>query len=155
DLHAQWARVRRHRLWRRQERRAFGKRDRRVRAAALGETGQSTAASHLDMPRLLSLNVGLPKEIPAGGEPISSGIWKASVTGPVMVRATNPDGDRQADLTVHGGPNKAVYGYPSEHYAFWRKELPGAELPPGAFGENLTTEGLTEEDLRIGDEVAI
>ncbi len=72
-----------------------------------------------------------------------------------MLRATNLDGDRQADLSVHGGPNKAVYSYPSEHYACWRKQLPGHELPWGAFGENFTTEGLLETDLSIGDRYRI
>jgi MOSC domain-containing protein YiiM len=67
-----------------------------------------------------------------------------------MLRTLNLDGDRQADLTVHGGPYKAVYAYPSEHYAYWRGELPGMELPWGMFGENFTTEGL-DESVRIGD----
>ncbi len=68
-----------------------------------------------------------------------------------MLRATNLDGDRQADLSVHGGPNKAVYGYPSEHYAYWREQLPGYALPWGALGENFTTEGLLETEISIGD----
>ena len=72
-----------------------------------------------------------------------------------MLRTTNLDGDRQADLTVHGGVNKAVYGYPSEHYDYWRKELPGVDLPWGALGENFTTEGLLESDLCVGDEYRI
>ena len=68
-----------------------------------------------------------------------------------MIRELNLDGDAQADLTVHGGAAKAVYGYPAEHYEFWRRELPGVDLPWGAFGENLTTEGLTEEAVHAGD----
>ncbi|MGO9087955.1 MAG: MOSC domain-containing protein [Candidatus Sulfotelmatobacter sp.] len=71
------------------------------------------------------------------------------------MRTLNLDGDRQADLSVHGGPFKAVYGYPSEHYAFWRRELPGMSLPWGMFGENFTTEGLAENDLHIGDRLQI
>jgi len=73
------------------------------------------------------------------------------VAGPVAVRALNLDGDRQADLTAHGGREKAVYAYPSEDYAYWRAELPGVALEPGAFGENLTTEGLLEDDVQVGD----
>ena len=75
--------------------------------------------------------------------------------GPVQLRTLNLDGDRQADLAVHGGPFKAVYAYPSEHYEFWRKELPGTQLPWGMFGENFTTEGLFEKDLHIGDRLQI
>lgn len=67
----------------------------------------------------------------------------------------NLAGDRQSDLRVHGGPYKAVYLYPFEHYAYWQEELPDADLPYGAFGENLTTEGLTEDALHIGDQVRI
>jgi MOSC domain-containing protein YiiM len=69
----------------------------------------------------------------------------------VRVTALNLAGDEQADLTVHGGPSKAVYVYPSEHYEFWRKELPQTKLPWGMFGENLTSEGLSESDLNVGD----
>ena len=71
------------------------------------------------------------------------------------MRTLNLDGDRQADLTVHGGPFKAVYAYPSEHYEFWRQELPGTQLPWGMFGENFTTEGLMEHELHIGDRLQI
>lgn len=85
------------------------------------------------------------------GEPVSTGIFKEPLKGRATVRALNLDGDRQADLTVHGGPAKAVYAYPSEHYDFWRGELPETELPWGMFGENLTTEGLSETDVHIGD----
>jgi len=101
--------------------------------------------------RLVSLNVGLPREVAWHGKPVSTGIWKRPVEGPVMVRTLNFDGDRQADLTVHGEPDKAVYAYPAEHYGFWRRELPELDLPWGAFGENLTTEGLDEESVAIGD----
>ena len=101
--------------------------------------------------RLLSVNVGRPRLVSWRGRTVSTGIWKTPVSGPVRVRSLNLDGDRQSDLSVHGGPDKAVYGYPSEHYAFWREQLPDAELPWGVFGENLTTEGLFEDRLCIGD----
>jgi MOSC domain-containing protein YiiM len=79
------------------------------------------------------------------GATINTGIFKEPLAGRVMLRRLNLDGDRQADLSVHGGPFKAVYGYPSEHYGYWRKELPDANLPWGVFGENFTTEGLAED----------
>lgn len=85
------------------------------------------------------------------GEPVSTGIYKKPVAGRVMLRRLNLDGDRQADLTVHGGPTKAAYVYPAEHYEFWRAELPGVELPYGMFGENFTAEGFREDAVRIGD----
>lgn len=105
--------------------------------------------------KILSINVGLPKEIFYEGKMIRSGIFKVPVVGPVQVNALNLVGDQQADLTVHGGPSKAVYVYPSEHYAFWRKELPEVEFPWGSFGENLSTEGLLEKDLNIGDRLCV
>ena len=89
------------------------------------------------------------------GEPVSTGIFKEPVTGRVMMRTLNLDGDRQADLTVHGGPEKAVYGYPSEHYEFWRRELPDMDLPWGMFGENFTTEDIFETETHIGDKFRI
>jgi MOSC domain-containing protein YiiM len=89
------------------------------------------------------------------GEPVSTGIFKEPVHGRVMMRTLNLDGDRQADLSVHGGPEKAVYVYPSEHYAFWKRELPDMELPWGVFGENLTTEGMFETEINIGDRFRI
>jgi MOSC domain-containing protein YiiM len=85
------------------------------------------------------------------GQPVSTGIYKTPVGGRVMLRTLNLDGDRQADLTVHGGPEKAAYAYPSEHYGYWRDELPGTELPWGVFGENFTTEGLDESSVHVGD----
>jgi MOSC domain-containing protein YiiM len=101
--------------------------------------------------KVLSVNVGLPREVEWKGITVSTGIFKEPVAGPVAVRRDNLDGDRQADLTVHGGPNKAVYGYASEHYPYWRKQFPNMELPWGVFGENLTTEGVSEDSLHIGD----
>ena len=101
--------------------------------------------------RVLSVNLGLPREVEWRNEPVTTAIHKAAVSGPVRVRRLNLDGDRQADLSVHGGPDKAVYVYPSEHYPFWKEELPGVALPWGAFGENLTVEGVNETAVRVGD----
>ena len=101
--------------------------------------------------KLISLNVGLPRIVESNGEPVTTGIFKEPVQGRVMLRTLNLDGDRQADLTVHGGVSKAVYGYPVEHYEFWKRELPEMDLPHGMFGENFTTEGLLEDQLNIGD----
>jgi MOSC domain-containing protein YiiM len=105
--------------------------------------------------KVLSVNVGLPRTVEYNGEPIATGIYKDPVEGVVRVGELNLNGDRQADLTVHGGYYKAVYAYPSEHYPFWRSEYPDMELPFGMFGENLTTEGLTERDVIIGDRFRI
>jgi len=101
--------------------------------------------------KLISLNVARPRLAVYKGNTISTGIFKQPVSGRIVLRTLNLDGDRQADLSAHGGPFKAVYGYPSEHYEFWRHELPGMELPWGIFGENFTTEGLNEHELHIGD----
>jgi len=105
--------------------------------------------------RVVSVNAGLPREVVWKGRAVRTGIFKDPVEGRVAVRALNLDSDRQADLTVHGGVSKAVYVYPSEHYAYWREELPGVELPWGMFGENLTTEGLLEGAVGIGDRFRI
>lgn len=105
--------------------------------------------------KLLSVNVSLPRKVAYMGRPITTGIFKEPVEGRVMVRRLNLDGDRQADLSVHGGPDKAVYAYPAEHYDYWRGELPDMELPWGMFGENLTTEGLLEDQVNIGDRFRI
>lgn len=105
--------------------------------------------------QVISLNVGLPRVVESHGEPVVTGIFKEPVAGPVMLRTLNLDGDRQADLTVHGGISKAVYAYPLEHYEFWRRELPDMELPHGMFGENFTTEGLLENDLNVGDRFSV
>ena len=101
--------------------------------------------------RILSINVGQPREVQAGNRRVLTSIFKTPVQGPVALRRYNIEGDHQSDLTVHGGPNKAVYLYPSEHYPFWAAQLPDMPLPPGAFGENLTTEGMLEEEVHIGD----
>src|SRR5438132_4420230 len=100
--------------------------------------------------KILSVNVGLPREVAWQGKLLTTGIFKAPVKGPVMLRRLNLDGDGQADLTVHGGVSKAVYAYPSEHYAFWRAEFAAMDLPFGMFGENLTTEGLLEDAFTSG-----
>jgi len=101
--------------------------------------------------RVVSLNVGVPREVAWKGKSVLTGIFKAPVEGRRRVERVNFEGDGQADLTVHGGIHKAVYGYPSEHYAFWGGELGRDDLGWGEFGENLTTEGLHEAEVRIGD----
>lgn len=106
------------------------------------------------MNKVISVNVGLPTELVSGDRSITTGIIKTPVSGPVRVRTLNLDGDGQADLTVHGGVDKAVYLYPSEHYEFWQQEL-GQKLPWAAFGENLTVAGLLETNVGIGDQLAI
>lgn len=105
--------------------------------------------------RVRSLNVARPRLVAWKGQTFSTGIFKQPVQGKVMMRRLDFDGDRQADLSVHGGPYKAVYAYPVEHYSFWRKELPEMDLTWGAFGENLTTEGLDEAGIHIGDRFRI
>lgn len=105
--------------------------------------------------RLVSVNVGLPRDVTWRGKVVTTGIFKEPVSGRIRLRRLNLDGDRQADLTVHGGPYKAVYAYPAEHYAYWRQQLPDRDLPWGTFGENLTIEGLSEDTVRIGDRLRI
>ncbi len=105
--------------------------------------------------RLVSVNVGEPRIVPFHEQQVATSIFKSAVAGPVFLRHLNLDGDRQADLTVHGGRKKSVYAYASEHYDFWRAEFPEMDLPWGMFGENLTTEGLLEQDACIGDELRI
>ena len=105
--------------------------------------------------KLISLNVARPRLAVYKGTTINTGIFKEPVTGPVQLSTLNLEGDRQADLSVHGGPHKAVYAYPSEHYAYWHKELPGVNLPWGMFGENFTTSGLSEDELHVGDRFQI
>jgi MOSC domain-containing protein YiiM len=101
--------------------------------------------------RIVSVNVGLPRTVTWKGRSVTTGIFKSPAGTRLWMGTLNLDGDRQADLRVHGGRSKAVYVYPSEHYAYWREELPGVELPWGMFGENLTTRGLLEGDVNIGD----
>ena len=105
--------------------------------------------------RLISVNVGRPKDVDVKGRVVRTSIWKSPHAGRLRVAASNIEGDEQSDLAVHGGIYKAVYSYPSEHYEYWRGELPGADFPWGVFGENLTTEGLLETDACIGDRLEI
>jgi len=105
--------------------------------------------------KLVSVNIGLPREVTWRGRPAATAIYKQPVQGPVALRKLNLDGDRQADLTVHGGEHKAVYCYPLAHYDYWRRELPGQELPMGVFGENFTTDGLLEDSVHLGDRFSI
>jgi MOSC domain-containing protein YiiM len=105
--------------------------------------------------KLISVNVGLPRDITVGGKIVRTSIWKYPVEGKVHVSTLNLDGDQQSDLSVHGGVDKAVYLYPSEHYSYWRAQLPDAELPWGAFGENFTTEGVLEDHTKIGDHIRV
>jgi len=105
--------------------------------------------------KIFSLNVGVPREVQWHAGSVVTGIYKQPVEGRVALRRLNLDGDRQADLTVHGGPYKAVYCYPHEHYAYWKKALPGRDLPIGVFGENFTTEGMLEADVHLGDQFAV
>ena len=100
---------------------------------------------------ILSVNVGLARPVTSGGQTVTTGIFKAPVSGRIRVRELNLEGDGQADLSVRGGPNKAVYAYPTEHYAYWRGELDRTDLPWEVFGENLTIEGLLEDEAHIGD----
>ena len=103
--------------------------------------------------KLITVNVGRSQEIDWRGRRVRTSIWKNPVEGRIRVNRLNLDGDQQSDLSVHGGAEKAVYVYPSEHYAYWARELPGVDLPRGAFGENFTTEGILEEGIKIGDRV--
>jgi len=115
--------------------------------------------------RLVSVNTGFPQEVIWHGRMVTTGIFKEPVKGRVALRKLNLDGDRQADLTVHGGEHKAVYCYPLAHYDYWKKELPGRELPMGMFGENFTIDddgkGLLggqkslEESVRLGDRFSV
>lgn len=101
--------------------------------------------------KLISVNVGTPRGVTLKQRTITTGIFKEPVKGRVMMRKLNIDGDKQADLSVHGGADKAVYVYPKEHYEYWQEKLQRMKLPWGMFGENLTTEGLLENTVRIGD----
>ena len=105
--------------------------------------------------KLICISVGRPRQVTWRGKSVTTSIWKSPVEGEVRVTTLNLQGDEQSDLSVHGGADKAVYVYPSEHYAYWRAELPGADLPWGGFGENFTTEGLLEEHVRIGDRLRV
>jgi MOSC domain-containing protein YiiM len=105
--------------------------------------------------KLISVSTGLPREATWHDRAVATGIFKQPVAGRIALRKLNLDGDRQADLTVHGGEYKAVYCYPGEHYDYWRRELPGHELPTAIFGENFTSDGLLEDAVHIGDRFSI
>jgi MOSC domain-containing protein YiiM len=105
--------------------------------------------------KLVSVNTGLPREVMWHGRSVTTGIYKQPVEGRVALRKLNLDGDRQADLSVHGGEYKAVYCYPVAHYGYWKKELAGRELPMGIFGENFTTDGLSEDSVHLGDRFSV
>ncbi len=105
--------------------------------------------------KIVSLNVGLPREVMWHGGAVTTGIFKEPVAGRVALRTLNLDGDGQADLSVHGGEYKAVYCYPVAHYGYWKKELAGRELPMGMFGENFTTDGLSEDSAHLGDRFSV
>jgi MOSC domain-containing protein YiiM len=105
--------------------------------------------------KIVSLNVGLPREVTWHGRRVETGIFKEPVAERVALRKLNLDGDRQADLEVHGGAYKAVYCYPQEHYAYWKKELAGRNLPFGMFGENFTTDGFCEDQVHLGDRFSV
>jgi MOSC domain-containing protein YiiM len=105
--------------------------------------------------KLVSVNVGLPKEVLSLGKVVRTSIWKSPVEGRVRVSKLNLQGDQQSDTSVHGGLEKAVYAYPSEHYSYWGSQLPDTDLPWGAFGENFTTEGLLEGQMGVGDSLRI
>lgn len=104
---------------------------------------------------VVSLNVGLPRLVSWRGDVIKTGIFKHPVSGTRPLRRFHLEGDGQADLSVHGGKDKAVYAYPAEHYDFWRNEWPRPDYPWGIFGENLSTTGLLEDSVCVGDEYQI
>jgi MOSC domain-containing protein YiiM len=105
--------------------------------------------------KVLSVNVGLPKKVLFNGQTVTTAIFKDPVKDPIMLRKINLEGDKQADLTVHGGVDKAVYSYPAEHYDYWRKQFPNIDIIWGMFGENFTTEGLMEDTVNVGDQFQI
>jgi len=105
--------------------------------------------------KLLSVNVGLPRAVTWHGIDVTTAIYKSPVSGRTALRKLNLDGDRQADLSVHGGEDKAVYFYPLAHYSYWKKELPGRDLPLGVFGENFTVDSFDEKSIRIGDRFSV
>jgi MOSC domain-containing protein YiiM len=105
--------------------------------------------------KLISVNVGSPRDITVAGKTVRTSIWKYPVQGRIRVSTLNLDGDQQSDLSVHGGVDKAVYLYPSEHYSYWRTQLTDVDLPWGAFGENFTSEGILEDQVRIGDRLRV
>lgn len=106
-------------------------------------------------PRLVSVNVGLPRDVEWRGRTVHTGVWKHPVDGPQMLRASNVDGDGQGDLAGHGGPYRAVLVYQLESYAHWRRELGRDDVELGQFGENFTVDGLADDEVCIGDRFEI
>jgi MOSC domain-containing protein YiiM len=125
-------------------------------AARIEDAGSTRLKSNLgiDM-KLVSVNCGLPREIVWHGKSVTTSIYKEPVEGRIALRTLNLDGDRQADLSVHGGKDKAVYCYPIEHYDYWKTALTGYPLVKGAFGENFTIQGLDEDSVHIGDKFSV
>jgi MOSC domain-containing protein YiiM len=105
--------------------------------------------------KVISVNTGLPRDVTWHGRSVTTGIFKEPVHRRVSLRKLNLDGDRQADLSVHGGQYKAVYCYPFAHYDYWKRELPDRELPMGIFGENFTLDNLLEESVHLGDQFSV
>jgi MOSC domain-containing protein YiiM len=105
--------------------------------------------------KLISIQVGMPRAVLIDGQEIATGIFKMPVEKRIPLHQLNLEGDKQADLSVHGGRDKTVYVYPSEHYTYWKKQLPGVDLPYGSFGENFTTAGLLEDTVCLGDRFTI
>lgn len=105
--------------------------------------------------KLLSVNIAQPREVEYSGRRVSTGIFKQPVHGALMLHQEGLEGDAQADLSVHGGVDKAAYAYPIEHYAYWQQQLGREAFPHGQFGETLTIEGLLETDVAIGDRLRI
>jgi MOSC domain-containing protein YiiM len=128
---------------------------RKVKAQRIREDAPPYPQSEIDLMKLISVNVGLPREITLGGKRVRTSIWKYPVQGRVRVSKVNLDGDQQSDLSVHGGFDKAVYLYPGEHYSYWRTQLPDVDLQLGAFGENFTTEGILEDEVKVGDRIRV
>ena len=105
--------------------------------------------------RLLSINVALPKVVTADGKQVETGIFKQPVNGPVKVGKLNIEGDAQADLSVHGGVDKAVYVYSWKNIEYWKNFLKREDLHPGSFGENLTVDDLDDAEVCLGDQLEI
>jgi MOSC domain-containing protein YiiM len=105
--------------------------------------------------KIISVNIGQPRIVEYNGEPVSTAIYKEPIAGAVKVSELTLVGDAQVDRRFHGGASKAVYAYSSEHYEFWRNELPEMDLPFGMFGENLTTVGLLENEIFDGDKIRV
>lgn len=105
--------------------------------------------------RLISLNIGMPREVLWHGRTVTTGIYKEPVSGRIAMHKLHLQGDGQADLSAHGGVDKAVYCYAAAHYDYWRKELPERDLPMGIFGENLTIDDFTEDSVHLGDRFSV